>query len=739
MLEIIEILLLPYLLTVVLTSSVMSIYGYPLFSALTLLIMLVTLVVFAMSYFVEKHVIAGKFVILLFLFLWVTFISNIVAVGQRESGIVFWEWVLTGGDEAEDCLSYVLALMIAADGFLGMVVYYFSKALYRIEFLALISLVPCVLYMKVVAEVDNSYLVLIAGINLANGIRVRLQQYKEQKLIGKKAMLATTAVFVFAVLFISAVIPKKSEAKYYEQFEDWFLVGDTTSEVSSDFSKLGSFSGNADFYNGEDQRMLYSLYGEDLVYLKRQTFDEYDLKKYRWYPNEDYQKITYSMDTWEEYSQRLQISKLQLAIKQVLKYDDTFAKRYNLTEMSNAQTLSDGIRNLFIRSQNFSAGYFIMPSRGVKIFVNDNNDVKVTWAGAFGKEGDALGKNYSYQIYFHDEHNAPEAWINLGAADFDDASATLMLEELVRILEENDDKYLEFAKAFLRQQNLAREYKTQMNKNTRKISDKIQTLADELTEGLEYDYQKAEAIADYFHKNNYVYDITYRAKDKSPEFFIFESKRGTCSDYATAYVLLARAAGLTVRYAEGYVPNVTTRNEYYEITTGCSHAYPEVYIQNLGWKVYEPTVSTVEENTTSNTIFSALGNVEMDYGLILMIALFAGSIIMLIAIIKLVIPFLDELIFRIRIKYSKQNDTIKIVYKRLQRNLNRKKKINTLGLTPKEFAVIYEREYNFSLNQLISALEELSYKENESVSLTGVKLYNIYIAAIKNSFNKENR
>ncbi len=76
----------------------------------------------------------------------------------------------------------------------------------------------------------------------------------------------------------------------------------------------------------------------------------------------------------------------------------------------------------------------------------------------------------------------------------------------------------------------------------------------------------------------------------TPEYFLFESKTGICSDFADAYVLLARAAGLTARYAEGFVPQPSPENAgTYFIYSDNAHAYPEVYIPVAGWTRFEPT------------------------------------------------------------------------------------------------------------------------------------------------------
>ena len=163
----------------------------------------------------------------------------------------------------------------------------------------------------------------------------------------------------------------------------------------------------------------------------------------------------------------------------------------------------------------------------------------------------------------------------------------------IQIGEDNYDEEKKTARQFYNAHEYAEEY---AELTVTEVTPEMQALADKLTEGLEYDYQKAEAIERYFHESGFVYDLNYEPPEESdtPDYFLFESKTGICSDFATAYTLLARAAGLTVRYTEGFVmqPAEDTPN-LYAIYTDNAHAYPEVYIPGAGWMVYEPTPSNI--------------------------------------------------------------------------------------------------------------------------------------------------
>lgn len=72
------------------------------------------------------------------------------------------------------------------------------------------------------------------------------------------------------------------------------------------------------------------------------------------------------------------------------------------------------------------------------------------------------------------------------------------------------------------------------------------------------------------------------------DYFVLESRQGYCTHYATAFTLLARAKGYPTRYVQGYcVPMIDERTAV--VTSSMAHAWPEVYIDDIGWIAFEPT------------------------------------------------------------------------------------------------------------------------------------------------------
>jgi len=159
------------------------------------------------------------------------------------------------------------------------------------------------------------------------------------------------------------------------------------------------------------------------------------------------------------------------------------------------------------------------------------------------------------------------------------------------------------------------------------LPERIYNLSEKITAGKDSDYLKALAIQNYFHSSGYKYSLK---PPKAPQnkdyndFFLFESKKGVCVQFASSMVILARAAGLPARYVEGYVAReldpVTNK---YMVRDKHAHAFPEVYIAGYGWMVFEPTVSA--EDTTGE-IIAFFKNVGESIGsfVILVINIFMG-------------------------------------------------------------------------------------------------------------------
>lgn len=72
---------------------------------------------------------------------------------------------------------------------------------------------------------------------------------------------------------------------------------------------------------------------------------------------------------------------------------------------------------------------------------------------------------------------------------------------------------------------------------------KMEALAKNITENCKNDYEKAQALVDYFEQNGYVYDNEYEPDDESIAYFLFTSKRGNLHELCHKHDAYGENAG----------------------------------------------------------------------------------------------------------------------------------------------------------------------------------------------------
>lgn len=74
------------------------------------------------------------------------------------------------------------------------------------------------------------------------------------------------------------------------------------------------------------------------------------------------------------------------------------------------------------------------------------------------------------------------------------------------------------------------------------------------------------------------------------EFALFEKQEAYCDIFASAMVQMSRAAGIPARLAVGYLPSPEAyQGNRYLVLEKDYHAWAELYFQNIGWVIFDPT------------------------------------------------------------------------------------------------------------------------------------------------------
>lgn len=681
---------------------------------------------FFLCAFVEKHRFIGSVLFGFMFFIVVRLFIFFSRYGMSAYQAIFLEWMLTKGSNAEGAVFFLISLFLFFTFFFSVTVYYFSKVLYRMFFLTLISLIPCVLYVKVMSEINNVNLVLIALCNVAVFILHRNSLRDMGKITKKTTLIASGAVFMLMIFLVASAIPKQQEAPYYDEFEDLFMGGDTSSDIEDSFSDLSEFSGDASGFLSQSNRKMYSLYGSTASYLKRQNFDYYDFAKDRWYADETYSTTYSTPENWEAVEQYKNLPSLHSALLAAEEYEPGFLETHHLNKIKDLRLPLSLLQTTRIQSENFGAAYFLVPSNVICLDVGELQDsCRVTPGGAFFSKEGAHPLNFQYSYSYYTDYVYYNSWILAGGVDFDNEEALKLLTDLRNVLQENEDVWYNTASSYLHQQIEADYYRELCTENTLEISSELKDFALSLTDGLSNDYEKAAAIESFFQTGGFTYDLQYHAPDDSPEYFLFTGKTGTCSDFASAYVLLARAAGLTVRYAEGYTPEAEGGNRYV-IKNRDSHAFPEVFIQNIGWMVFEPTVAS----TGNGSPLRFLSRLRMDYGLMAVIAFFLVVLTVLATVLRVLLPLLTEWAFRIHLHVTSVPYGTLLAYKRLLKKGGRVFRENLKSKTPHELSELF-LSIGCDISCLCHYAEQILYAPGFVAPITQKQLCENYASACK--------
>jgi transglutaminase-like putative cysteine protease len=100
------------------------------------------------------------------------------------------------------------------------------------------------------------------------------------------------------------------------------------------------------------------------------------------------------------------------------------------------------------------------------------------------------------------------------------------------------------------------------------------------------------AVLAWFGQENFVYSLSAPQPEGDPtDVFLFESRRGFCEHYASAFVVLLRAAGIPARVVTGYQGGEINPNGGYMIVRQSdAHAWAEALIDDQ-WQRFDPTAA----------------------------------------------------------------------------------------------------------------------------------------------------
>ncbi len=133
---------------------------------------------------------------------------------------------------------------------------------------------------------------------------------------------------------------------------------------------------------------------------------------------------------------------------------------------------------------------------------------------------------------------------------------------------------------------------------------RVLALARDLTATAPTPYDRALSIESFLRTFPYSLDLPSPPLQRDVvDYFLFDLKKGYCDYYATAMVVLARAAGLPARLAVGFFSgSYDEANHRYIVTEADAHSWVEIYFPDYGWVEFEPTAGRAPIDRPANAL-----------------------------------------------------------------------------------------------------------------------------------------
>ena len=120
----------------------------------------------------------------------------------------------------------------------------------------------------------------------------------------------------------------------------------------------------------------------------------------------------------------------------------------------------------------------------------------------------------------------------------------------------------------------------------------VETRAREITEDADGPFEKAAALQDWFRRSG---GFTYNLEPEDSgngmetiESFLTDDREGYCEQFASAMAMMARSLDIPARVAVGFLSGDRFDDTYVFRGTDM-HAWPELYLDGIGWVRFEPT------------------------------------------------------------------------------------------------------------------------------------------------------
>lgn len=629
-------------------------------------------IMFRIFDFMKKHNFLGFFMYAALVVVFGAGVREAINIGKKDYSILWGLWFLTPQDTMSFNFWYAAAFYLLFMLFMGSVIYYFTRIRYRIFMNFLIFIIPFSIYGKEYEKMPTVFIILLAvGYILLMVYYRQLTDTESTVFVERRKSWKPIAVYAVIFAAAAAIFPKPAVVADRTVLETLIDADQFTDKLNAMIDIFRDTTTGEQFRSNNDDTLIYEVRADGPLRIKTATHSTYSYQDDKWSIEDmDSRFSTKKGDVPVDIGCHMGIAG---AVLEAASIDSEFAEKYGLTEFVENGLDEPDIReaefySLFGRA-GITKGTDMAPVPQFAIAMTDStrkHDVVRLRGGTVYAVDKYFATDEFFSFVYDDDTFFMSAennkFINkLAECDYEELllDASFILDE--NLTDESSEDYVQKCRYIDIDYMLYDDYQEYLLDYGGKSD--IKALSDEITKGCQTEYEKAKAIERYFYNNDYVYNLKYKKeKGENAEDFLFSTKTGVCYEYATAMVLLARAAGIPARYCEGY--NMT-HNEggrfvgstNYSIRAKDLHGFPELYIRGYGWASFEPTVADIVE--TGNKKASTATDMLSYAGLMIL----AGA--MLVLLFAFVYPMLSHKWFIFRGKKRSPNDAVRAVMHRI--------------------------------------------------------------------------
>jgi len=137
-------------------------------------------------------------------------------------------------------------------------------------------------------------------------------------------------------------------------------------------------------------------------------------------------------------------------------------------------------------------------------------------------------------------------------------------------------------------------------------------LAQEMREAAGTDQGFVNAVLQKLHEEEFYYTLEPPPLGSNPvDRFLFDTRRGFCEHYASAFSVMMRSVGIPTRIVLGYHGGeLNPMGGHLIVRQSDAHAWTEIWLDGLGWHRVDPTAAVAPERiemSASEAAFEGIG------------------------------------------------------------------------------------------------------------------------------------